>query len=46
MGCEGRDDSVVDVADALPLRQQVDSDRCAGLVTPAHRPVLSRPATK
>ena len=36
----GRDDSVVDVADALTLRQQVDSDRCAGLATSAHRRVL------
>jgi len=40
MGSEGGDDSVVAVADALTLRQQVDSDRCAGLVTPAHRRVL------
>ena len=45
MGSEGRDDSVVDVADALTLRQQVDSDRCAGLVTPAHRRVLDSPCT-
>ncbi len=40
MGSEGRDDSVVDMADALTLRQQVDSDRYAGLVTSAHRRVL------
>ena len=29
-GSKGRDDSVVDVAGALTLREQVDSDRCAG----------------
>ena len=42
MGSEGRDDSVVDMADALTLRQQVDSDRYAGLLTPAHWSVWAR----
>ena len=41
MGSEGRDDSVVDGSDALTLREQVDSDRYARLVTSAHRRVLS-----
>ncbi len=42
MGSEGRDDSVVEMADALTLRQQVDSDRYAGLLTPAHWSVRAR----
>ena len=40
MGNDGRDDLVVDVADALTLRRQFEWDRCAGLATPAHRRVL------
>ena len=40
MSNDGRDDFVVDVADALTLRRQFEWDRCAGLATPAHRLVL------
>ena len=37
MGNDGRDDVVVDVAEALTLNQDVHWDRCARLATPASR---------
>ena len=40
MGNDGRDDVVVDVAEALTLNQDVQWDRCARLATPAGRRLL------
>ena len=40
MGNDGRDDVVVDVAEALTLNQDVQWDRCARLATPASRRLL------
>ena len=37
---EGHDDLIDDVADALTLRQDVDWERCARLVTPSNRWLL------
>ena len=37
MDNEGHDDLIDEVADALTLRQDVDWDRCARLVTPSNR---------
>ena len=40
---EGHDDLIDDVADALTLRQDVDWERCARLVTPCNRWLLENP---
>ena len=40
MDNEGHDDLIDEVADALTLRQDVDWDRCARLVTPSNRWLL------
>ena len=40
VGNDGRDDVVVDVAEALTLNQDVQWDRCARLATPASRRLL------
>ena len=40
MDNEGHDDLIDEVADALTLRQDVDWERCARLVTPSNRWLL------
>ena len=40
MDNEGHDDLIDEVVDALTLRQDVDWDRCARLVTPSSRWLL------
>ena len=40
MDNEGHDDLIDEVVDALTLRQDVDWDRCARLVTPSNRWLL------